>query len=134
MERLGEEVVQAQEAEYRAPDACPDPPRDRRRRDGEEEQRDRAELALGLDDQGETEGERGRRDRDHEGSKARSSARSQHPALAHALLLCQAAAAVKRSVGWFIDVIVLNTTLVRQRLKARIASVLLMPWPRFFAR
>jgi hypothetical protein len=30
----------------------------------------------------------------------------------HALLLCQAAAAVKRSAGRLIDVIVLNTTLV----------------------
>jgi hypothetical protein len=49
------------------------------------------------------------------------------------LLLCQAAAAIKSSVGRFVDVMVLNTTLERRRLSARIASVLLMPSERFLA-
>ncbi len=40
--------------------------------------------------------------------------------------------AVKPFVGWFIDVIVLNTTRERRRLRARMASVLLMPSARFF--
>src|SRR5215211_2745925 len=51
----------------------------------------------------------------------------------HGLLLCQATAAIKPSVGRFTDVIVLNTTLERRRLSARIASVLLMPSERFLA-
>ena len=55
------------------------------------------------------------------------------PPLGPELLLCQAATAVKRSVGWSIDVNVLNTTLVMWRFSARIASVLLLPSARFFA-
>ena len=57
-----------------------------------------------------------------------------HDALGHELLLCQAATAVKRSVGWFMDIMVLNTTLVMWRLRALIASVLVLPSARFFAR
>jgi hypothetical protein len=52
---------------------------------------------------------------------------------AHALLLCQAATAVKQSVGWFIEVKVLNTTLVMWRLSARIASVFVLPSAPFLA-
>ena len=57
-----------------------------------------------------------------------------HPVASHALLLCQAATAVKRSVGCSIEISVLKTTLVMWRLRARIASVLVLPSARFFAR
>jgi hypothetical protein len=56
------------------------------------------------------------------------------PAVCHALLLCQAATAVKRPVGRSIDVMVLNTTLVMCRFKARSASVLVMPSARFLSK
>ena len=42
VERLGEEVVEGQEAEHRAADPRPDPSGDRRGHDGQQEQRDRA--------------------------------------------------------------------------------------------
>ena len=55
------------------------------------------------------------------------------PERRHALLPCQAATAVKPLAGGDIDVIVLNTTLESRRLRARMASVLLMPSDRFLA-
>ncbi len=58
MERLGEEVVQEQEAEHRAADPRPDPSGDRSGHDGEQEQRRGAELVLGLNDQGDPERQR----------------------------------------------------------------------------
>jgi hypothetical protein len=58
----------------------------------------------------------------------------QPPVALTELLLCQAATAVKRSVGCSIEMSVLKTTLVMWRLRARIASVLVLPSARFFAR
>src|SRR5215211_3701901 len=61
--------------------------------------------------------------------------RPPHPGhRAQGLLLCQAATTgIKSSVGRLVDVIVLNTTLESRRLRARMASVLLLPSERFLA-